>query len=151
MRNRIIIKRINVPLEKAKKAICNLLMDNYLEYTVEDNVITSTHIPIILGNIDKRFYLKGKTMAINPFVCISKITITLPTQPGGEMNIQIDITRCLYTILFFIFAGLLVLIADPRIAIFFLIAVIFVYQYEVNHLVLGRIPQYINEALNKEL
>ena len=151
MLKRTIVKRTSVPLEMALKAICNLLKDNYVEYTVMENVITSTYIPIVLSTIDKRFHLKGKTMAINPFICISKITITLPTQPGGEMNIQIDITRSIYTVLFFIFTGLLVLIADPRIAIFFLIAVIFVYQYEVNHLVLGHIPQYINEALNKEL
>ncbi len=127
-----------------------MLEDHFVEFKVTNNSIKSTHIPVILLNIDKRLYAKGKGMTLNPFVHVSNIVIEFPAHVDGELKIHLNIMRGLTFPLLGVVMSFPVLFGET-VMLFFLVASGLFYLFEIEYLALKRIPYFINGALKNVL
>jgi hypothetical protein len=135
------------------KIVSQLLRKRSVEHTVGGNCITSTDIPIILLNWDKRMFSRDNFIGINPFIFIDRLTVEV--KPESESKTRLHITanrgRAYIPLIFIIPPALWVLMVENSFAglmmlIFAVLYYLFTFQVVVGRLLLREIERALRQA-----
>ena len=71
-----------------------MLHSEHMAFSIDDDEIVSTSVPLPILSIDKRQYSKNNWVGINPFVILSNIAFSIKTTKGAtKIQVRLNTAR----------------------------------------------------------